>query len=50
MALTKLNFGGSQTSLVATNMPTGSVLQVKQETTTSQTTTTEYFICFYWSF
>lgn len=30
MALTKLNFGGSQTSLSASNMPTGSVLQVVQ--------------------
>ena len=39
MALTKLN-SGSQTSLVATNIHS-SVLQVKQKTTTSQTTTTD---------
>ena len=44
MALTKLNFGGKQQALVAANiptltsnkMPTGSVLQVVQETFSSQ--------------
>lgn len=38
MALTKLNFGGSQTALSSANMPTGSVLQVLQDTTLTQVT------------
>ena len=29
MALTKLNFGGSQTALTGANLPTGSVIQTK---------------------
>ena len=40
MALTKLNFGGSQTALVAGNMPTGSVLQVVSVDASSQENTT----------
>ena len=44
MALTKLNFGGSQTALTGANLPTDSVLQVKQviipkSTLTNGTTT-----------
>ena len=31
MALTKLNFGGSQTALVASNMPSNSIIDVKQQ-------------------
>ena len=44
MALTKLNFGGSQTSLSAFNMPTGSVLQTVQfrSTTYQATGSTSY--------
>lgn len=35
MALTKLNFGGSQTALSSANLPTGSVLQTKQSVKTN---------------
>jgi hypothetical protein len=37
MALTKLNFGGSQTALTGANLPADSILQIVQGSTSTQT-------------